>query len=183
MEEARSHGSHQETSPPHAIAEPEQAPTTTIQDQELEKLIEDDVSSMQREALTANDWSPDHDDVAIMIKYLRRDYTRKTAQGADDIIPDLILCADQIMLECLLALLNLMASAASSPKVWRRMYIILAHKVGRDPQNLTDQIQTNMRRVTPNEGCGTGNPSLDKRETRPESTSPGHPGLQTGHRS
>jgi hypothetical protein len=120
----------------HAIAEPPRAPTTEPHDQALEEDIRQEVAGMQREAYTMNDWTPNQADVAIMIKYLREAYTKRTAHGPDDITPDLILFADEIMLECLLALLTLMASAASSPEGWRRMYIILIQKPGRDPQDL-----------------------------------------------
>jgi hypothetical protein len=116
----------------HAIAEPAQELVTNADDKELEEIIRLEVSDMQHEANGAEDWTPTKKDVAIMIKYLREAYTKRTAQGPDDITPDLILFADEIMLDCLLALLTLMAAAASSPDAWRGMYMVMC----RDPQDL-----------------------------------------------
>jgi hypothetical protein len=83
----------------HAIAEPPEVPTSNEEDRILEKLIRDEGSVMQREAYKANNWIPDSDDVATMFKYMREAYTKRTAQGPDDITPDLILFADEIMLQ------------------------------------------------------------------------------------
>jgi hypothetical protein len=91
---------------------------------------------MQEEAHGARDWKPEWEDVATMMKYLRRAYTRKTAPGPDDITPDLIIYADEIIVDCLKALLLLMAEAASSPDSWRKMLIVMAQKPGKDPQDI-----------------------------------------------
>jgi hypothetical protein len=120
----------------HAIAEPEDTPPTTKEDILLEKTINKEIAEMQQTADEADDWKPDIEHVATMVKYLRRTYTKRTAQGPDDITPDLILFADGIIVDCLLAILQLMSEAASSPDSWRRMLIVLVQKEGRDPQNL-----------------------------------------------
>jgi hypothetical protein len=96
-------------------------------------MIKGKVDQMQVEADHAKDWVPEWEDVATMMKYLRRAYTRKTAPGPDDITPDLIIYADEIILDCLMALLLLMAEAASSPDSWRKMPIVMAQKPGKDP--------------------------------------------------
>jgi hypothetical protein len=88
---------------------------------------------MQEEAQEARDWKPKWEDVATMMKCLRRAYTRKTAPGPDDITPDLIIYADEIIVDCLMALLLIMAEAASSPDSWRKMLIVMAQKPGKDP--------------------------------------------------
>jgi hypothetical protein len=120
----------------HAIAEPDDRPPNTEEDAQLKRKIKEEVLEMQEEAHGARDWKPEWEDVATMMKYLRRAYTRKTAPGPDDITPDLIIYADGIFVDCLKALLLLMAEAASSPDSWRKMLIVMAQKPGKDPQDI-----------------------------------------------
>jgi hypothetical protein len=69
----------------HAIAEPEDSPPGSAEDIRLEQRINKEVAEMQEKAYEANDWTPKIEDVGSMTKYLRRAYTRRTAQGPDDI--------------------------------------------------------------------------------------------------
>ncbi len=120
----------------HAIAEPEQDGYLSAPDEEMEEHVNNEVRLMQREANKKTDWWPVQDDIVTMMKYFRRAYTNRTSAGPDELSPDLILFADGTITDCLMEILNMTAGCGSTPPSWRKMNIVLAHKDGRDPQNI-----------------------------------------------
>ena len=119
-----------------AIAAPGEGSYLSPVDQELTEAVREEVKQIQIEAQSVEDWKPNKGDVLTMIKYLRKAYTGRTAEGPDGTGADMILFADEAMAESLLLMLKLIARAAAAPWIWKNARIVLAHKEGRDPQNL-----------------------------------------------
>ena len=120
----------------HLIAEPGDDGYLAPTDPELEKYFSDEVSQQQKLADDAEAWTPDESHVEIMLVYFRRAYINRTTPGPDGVSADLLIHADPILKDCLLQLLRLIGETGKTPACWREMRIVLAHKEGRDPQNL-----------------------------------------------
>jgi hypothetical protein len=83
-----------------------------------------------------DNWQPSEKDVKVMMTYFARAYSKRTAAGPDGLAAEMFLHADRNILEALTALLEMVRAAGGVPQELREMEIVLAHKSGRDPQNL-----------------------------------------------
>ena len=98
--------------------------------------VEKEVERLQKEADTSRDWEPTLNEAHDMIRYLVEAHANKTAIGPDGIHAGHVIFAGPSMIKALKTLLDMIAHAARAPSGWRRMKMVLAHKMGRDPQNI-----------------------------------------------
>ena len=120
-----------------AIATPTEEDYLGPPDVHLMRLIDEKRRRYSDKAAQMQDWEPGWEDVATVMAHLKKAYNNRKSEGPDQFGADMILFADQAILDCLLLLLQMMADAGCTPNEWRQMRVVLAHKPGRDPQNIS----------------------------------------------
>ena len=135
----------------HLIAEPGEDGYLGPLDKVLQEELEAAVRDHQQEADQAPAWKPEASHVKTMLNYFRRAYVGRTAAGPDGVTPDLIIFADKTIKDCLLRLLELIGDTGRTPRCWRNMRIVLAHKEGRDPES-EEKLPTTLHRIAHDEG-------------------------------
>jgi hypothetical protein len=118
------------------IAEPPEGGYLTEMDQAMIQKINAQVQQHEEDAIEDENWTPTYDDVTIMMKYFGKAHTSKTASGPDGLTAGMFLFAHSNMIKALYTLLKMIAAATEVPQMMREMDIVLAHKEGRDPQNI-----------------------------------------------
>lgn len=100
----------------------------------FQQRVDDQVRKFQSEADQNCDWEPSIEDARDMIRYLQKAHAKRTAIGPDELQAGHILFAGPSMIETLQLLLTIIARAARVPEDWEKMKLVLAHKLGKDPQ-------------------------------------------------